>query len=220
MSTPEEAFGTLLGRQPSDKERQALYRARDALQLRDNDALWLLLIALGHYETLYGRLPGLIEDTAKGALNGVKAAAEAQMKASAATTELELSEAVARTAERIARDAARGSKLRWAAACLVASLVSLVLVGWLSQRSAGRAGYARGWKDAYWETLDHKAAASWASTPEGQLAYALAKVGVIRELATCSGRGWIQRGGVCIPRPENGAVHGWRMPTKGSCEGP
>jgi len=35
----EEAFPRLLERQPSDKERQDLYRARDALKLKDDDTL-------------------------------------------------------------------------------------------------------------------------------------------------------------------------------------
>jgi hypothetical protein len=34
----EEAFPRLLGRQPSDKEKQDLYRVREALKLKDHDA--------------------------------------------------------------------------------------------------------------------------------------------------------------------------------------
>ena len=43
------------------------------------------------------------------------------------------------------------------------------------------------------------AMASWANTPEGQLAYQLAKAGSLRELATCSGHGWFERDGACYP---------------------
>jgi len=57
VRTLEESFTTLLGKQPSDKERQAFLRVRDALNLKDNDALWVLLMVLGHCETLYGRFP-------------------------------------------------------------------------------------------------------------------------------------------------------------------
>ena len=35
----EEAFAKVVGRQASDEERVRLYRLRDALCLRDNDAL-------------------------------------------------------------------------------------------------------------------------------------------------------------------------------------
>ena len=57
MGELDDSFATLLGRQPTDKEKQALYRVRDALKLKATDAVWLLLMALQHYETLYEQLP-------------------------------------------------------------------------------------------------------------------------------------------------------------------
>ena len=39
MSDLDDSFAKLLGRQPSDAERQNLYRVRDALGLKNNDAL-------------------------------------------------------------------------------------------------------------------------------------------------------------------------------------
>jgi hypothetical protein len=41
MSELDDSFAKLLGRQPSDAERQQLYTVRDALGLKNNDALWL-----------------------------------------------------------------------------------------------------------------------------------------------------------------------------------
>jgi hypothetical protein len=66
VNTPEDAFTKLLGRQPSDKEKQDLLRTRDALDLKNNDAPWQLVMALGHYETLYSRFPALIKQAAAG----------------------------------------------------------------------------------------------------------------------------------------------------------
>ena len=37
MSELDDSFARLLGRQPTDKERQALYRVRDALRLKSTD---------------------------------------------------------------------------------------------------------------------------------------------------------------------------------------
>ena len=51
MNDLETSFDRLLGRQPSDAEIQELYRVRDALGLRNNDSLWLVLLALQHYKT-------------------------------------------------------------------------------------------------------------------------------------------------------------------------
>jgi hypothetical protein len=215
VSTLEEAFGKLLGRQPSDKERQDLYRTRDALALRDNDALWLLLMALGHYQTLYQGVPERIRETAKETLSQVKEAADAQMRASAAVTERELAQAIARTADRIAKEAARVRMLRWAVVYLAASVGALVLVGWSGYRTGAAAGRARGWDDGYRQTRDERAAASWASGVEGRLALGLAAAGSLRELASCSGRGWVRKEGVCLPRPDRGVVYGWRVAPDG-----
>ena len=52
--TLEETFAKVVGRHASDEERQRLYRLRDALGLRDNDAFWSIVMALG----LDGRLRG------------------------------------------------------------------------------------------------------------------------------------------------------------------
>ena len=38
-SSLDDSFAKLLGRQPSDAERQQLYRVRDALELKNNDAV-------------------------------------------------------------------------------------------------------------------------------------------------------------------------------------
>lgn len=209
MSAPEEAFTVLLGRQATDEEKQALFRVRDALGLKNNDALWSVLIAFEHYRTLYSRIPELISKAASGTLATVKDAAETVMKAAAEATKRDLAEAVARTAEQVARETARTRMLRWAATCVAIAAASFALQGVLAYRHGADAGYARGWSEGYRNARDERAAASWANTPEGQLAYGLAKAGSIRALATCGGQGWVQKKRVCLPMPDRGTVHGW-----------
>jgi hypothetical protein len=48
----DDAFSKLLGRQATDAERERLHRVRDVLGLGGNDALWLVLLALEHYDSL------------------------------------------------------------------------------------------------------------------------------------------------------------------------
>ena len=43
------SFTRLLGRPPSDRELRELDRVREALDLRDNDALWLIIMALQYF---------------------------------------------------------------------------------------------------------------------------------------------------------------------------
>ncbi|HWA09878.1 MAG TPA: hypothetical protein VG838_10550 [Opitutaceae bacterium] len=76
----------MLGRQPSDREKQALYRARDALKLKSTDAVWLLLMALQHYETLYEQVPAQIATAAREVTKAVRAAAEAEATAAQEAT--------------------------------------------------------------------------------------------------------------------------------------
>lgn len=62
MDDIESSFKALLGRQPSDKEVERLYRVKNALNIRDNDAMWMILMALESYDTLYSKYPALIAD--------------------------------------------------------------------------------------------------------------------------------------------------------------
>jgi hypothetical protein len=219
VNTFEQALGKLYGRAPTDAERQELLRMRDAFGIKDNDALWLVLAALRLYETMYAKWPGLIREAAEKTLADVRAAADEQMRAAAEATKQELAEAVARTADQVATETARTRMLRWAAGCATASTAGLALIGWFFYHQGAAAGHARGWDEGYERASDEKAAASWANTPEGQLAYGLAKAGSLRELATCSGRGWVQRGTTCLPKPANGVVTGWHLPAGGSGAG-
>lgn len=56
----DSAFVKLVGRQPTDQERLKLYHVKDALQLSPDDSLWIVLIVLEHYSTLYETIPNKI----------------------------------------------------------------------------------------------------------------------------------------------------------------
>lgn len=104
------------------------------------------------------------------------------------------------------------------AAALAGGLVAILIAG---------AGYGLnqiGWQDGkqygVGKTLaqvhDQKIRASWANTPDGQLAYRLYQGGYIPELATCNAPGWkIETrsfGPVCLPVPvKDGTVYGWSL---------
>lgn len=212
MSDVTVAFEKLLGRQPSSKERENLYRVREALGIKDNDALWLIIIALEHYQTLYGRFPAAITEAAKATLAEAKAAATAQAHAAASEAKRDLAEAVARTAHDIAKQVATTRMFRWAAGCTAVVVITITGVGWFSYAQGRSSGLARGWAEGRRDTQDEQARASWANTPEGQVAYGLAQAGSLRELATCGGRGWQVKNGVCFPHGERGNVYGWRIP--------
>lgn len=56
----DSAFLKLIGCQPTDREKLKLYHVKDALQLSPDDSLWIILIVLEHYSTLYETIPNKI----------------------------------------------------------------------------------------------------------------------------------------------------------------
>ncbi len=213
MKAADDAFETLKNRQPTDQERQHLMRERDALGVKDNDALWRLLVVLGHYETSYAEIPTRIAKLTSEVTANIRAAAEAELKAAAARTRAELAKSVAQTALEIANRRAGVNRLQWIASCAFVLGVFFLTIGTWSYLAGDKRGEASGYARALAETRDEKAAAAWANTPEGQTAFELAKAGSLRELAACSGRGWIVRDHACVPRCERGSVGGWSIPT-------
>ena len=214
MSDLDDNFATLLGRQPTDKEKQSLYRVRDALKLKATDAVWLLLMALQHYETLYERFPARIGEAAREVTKSVRDMALAEAQAAAAKTKRALAEAVREAAVASAQRAAGAQLWKWVSIAATTLTLSLVITSWWQFGRGDRAGFASGWTEATKQCASAAAAASWANTPEGQLAYGLAQAGSVRDLATCSGRGWIAKDGTCFAQPEHGRVHGWHLPSR------
>jgi hypothetical protein len=207
----EDAFAAYFDRQPNDKERQRLMRGRDAAGIKDNDALWTLLLILEQYQTLYEKIPGLIAKAASDVTNNARIAAETELKAAAARTHAELAKSVAHTAADIAGRVASASRWKWISMSFALAAMILGGIGAGMYRQGVTSGVAVGRLDGYASARDERAAAAWANTPEGQVALGLAKAGSLRELAACSGKGWKRRASSCIPKCEKGSVDGWNV---------
>lgn len=212
MSSPEEAFSKLVGRQPTDKDRQGLYKIRDAIGIKNTDSLWILMIALQYYETLYERIPQKIAAAAGQAVAAAKNTAEAQAKAAAADAQQGLTKGVLRTVNEIASRATVKDILKWMAFTVFTLSVMLVTVGWWEFHRGEAEGEWRAAKVAQ-ESRDRRAAeSSWASTPDGRIAFELAEAGILHDIVTCSARGLVARDGWCVAQGERGRPFHWRMP--------
>lgn len=212
MSDLDDSFAKLLGRQPSDAERQSLYRVRDALGLKNNDALWLVLMALQHYQGQYEKFPQAIAQAAKDALVNFKATADAIVKASAEAAKADLAQAVAAAAQEVAHNTSAKQMWQWAAGCIAVAFLCFGLFGWYMHSSGKDSGYQAGYGAGYTEAKDEKAAAAWANTPEGRLAYRFAQTGSLASLAKCDRPGWYVEKGVCYVKPASDGTYGWRLP--------
>jgi hypothetical protein len=212
----DDSFAQLLGRQPSDKEKQDLYRVRDALKLKATDAVWLLLMALQHYKTLYEEFPARIAGATRDVTKAVRGAAEAQAKAAQEETKKALIQAVHEAAVKSAENASGAKFLNWLSIAAGVICLTLMVVGW-SAFDHGQKGKAAGENLAKKECAALVAASSWANTPEGQLAYGLAKAGGLGEVARCSGRGMVPRDGWCTVQSERGKpLARWPLPPSGT----
>ncbi|MEP6652926.1 MAG: hypothetical protein ABJA82_06180 [Myxococcales bacterium] len=216
MGSLDDSFAQLLGRQPSDKEKQNLYRARDALNLKTTDAVWLLLMVLQHYEALYEKIPERIAKTAYEVTQAVRVAAEAEARVMYAQTKRALAEAVRESAVKVAKAAAEGAVAKWVSIAVGVIVVAMLLVGWNGATRGRQEGRAVGENMATRACGALVAASSWANTPDGQLAYAMAKAGSIGDVARCSGRGMTASDGWCNVQSERGKVFArWALPTGG-----
>ena len=98
MNELEDSFAKLLGRQPTDADRQRLYLVRDALGLKNNDALWLVLMALQHYESLYADIPESIKQSAQKAAASAAGQAQAEVNRAVAALVPTVEDAVSHAA--------------------------------------------------------------------------------------------------------------------------
>jgi len=134
MSDLETSYAKLLGRQPTDSERQTLYRIKDALNLPNNDALWLVLMALQYYETLYAGIPGRISEAAQAAAGSSAAQAQSEISTAVAALVPTVESAVGKAAAGAVNNALNRVQLgrsiftAWGAAVVIGLGIG---IGWL-----------------------------------------------------------------------------------------
>lgn len=211
MGDLEESFEKLLERQPTDGERQRLYRVRDTLNIKPTDSVWTLLMVLEHYQTMYQEIPGQIAATARKATESVRATAEAQAKAAQEETKRGLMKAVTEAVRATAEQRARAAHFKWVSIAVSIVSVLLVAVGWGENRRGQAEGMAAGENRAKAECGYATKISSWALTRDGTRAHELERLGSLHDLVSCSGRGLERKGDWCIAQPERGKAYRWRI---------
>lgn len=152
MSELDDSFAKLLGTQPTDKDRQDLYRVRDALGLKSNDALWLVLMALQHYQSQYETFPARIEDAARRTLQKFENAADERARAAAESARQQVVDAAARAAWDVVQKVETRERLKLIsttlATCVLCLTALVVLVHFKGEAAGYGIGYADGFKAA------------------------------------------------------------------------
>jgi hypothetical protein len=213
VSDLEESFEKLLERQPTDGERQRLYRARDALNIKPTDAVWTLLMVLEHYQTMYEGIPHQIAGAARNATETIRVTAEAQAKAAREETKKGLMKVVTETVRATAKQHARAEHFKWVSVAVSIVSITVLAVGWGENRRGQAQGLAAGESRAKAECAYATKVSSWALTPDGTRAFDLEKLGSLHDLVSCSGRGLERKGEWCVVQPERGRPFRWRVAT-------
>ena len=211
MAELEDAFQQYLDRQPTDGERQRLYRARDALNIKPTDAVWRLLMVLEHYQTMYEKIPHQIAEAARNATETIRVTAEAQAKAAREETRKGLMKAVTEAVQATAKQFARAEHFKWVSAAVSIVAITVLAVGWGENRRGQAQGLAAGESRAKAECASATKLSSWALTPDGTRAYELEKLGSLHDLVSCAGRGLDRKGAWCVAQPERGKSYRWRV---------
>lgn len=205
-----EAFEAAWQRKATPEEADRLHRVQTVLGVKDNDAILVLMVALEHYQGLYSAVPARIEEAARAAVGEAKETARRVANTAAQLAHSDLVEHLGKAVNQVASDTARKQQWKALGIGIGTAAITLLLTGWLTFQQGKEVGIAEGYQVARHEA----AAASWANTPEGQLAYRLALVGSLQKVARCSQPGWqVSNKGACLPySASDGSLHGWMIP--------
>jgi hypothetical protein len=99
----ETCFERLVGRPMGEAERARLYRLRDVLGLRDNDAFWAIVMALEHYDALFREYPAQLARLTERTVENVRTACGAAAHEQVAQVQRMLADKVADTSAMLAR---------------------------------------------------------------------------------------------------------------------
>lgn len=197
------------GRELSDEEAERLLRVQHVLNIKENDALWAVIIALEHYQRMYEDIPPQVEAAGRLAVAVVRETADAVAAAAAETAKMELAGELSKSVREIANQAARKQQWQWITAGLIAAAVSTIAAGWTSFSRGQESGIAIGYYEAHTEA----AAATWGASPDGRLGYRMARAGSLQQVARCTQPGWQVSDGVCYPYAAgDGKIYGWKLP--------
>jgi hypothetical protein len=125
--------------------------------------------------------------------------------------------AAAQAAHHLAAARAR-SLAAWVAGGVLAGVLVAGGAGyWIGHVSGRESGLAEGYQAA----RNEQAAATWANTPSGKLAFAMDRAGSLSMVEDCTNHGWkveIRNGQrMCLVQPaSDGSTYGWVLPSPAS----
>jgi hypothetical protein len=207
MPLPSDDLYSVFLADLSETERERVRSYADKFGIEPTDAVWALMIVLGHYSDLYEAVPEKINVTVRGILEKIQSAAAAEAEKSRVCLQASLTDAVVGAAESVAARNGRRELVKWSAIASTARVfvfgVMFVLGYWLGFDHGRARGFNAG--------IEGHLAASWALSVDGLRAYELWKAGDLEHLTACDRPGWKLESGVCYANADEGKLYGWRV---------
>jgi hypothetical protein len=191
----------------SEDERERARSYADRFGIEPTDAVWALMIVLGHYSDLYEAVPEKINVTVQGILEKIRSVAAAEAESSRIRLQASLTDAVVGAAESVATRKGLRDLLKWSA---IVSAAGLFILGGVFV-SGYWLGFDHGRARGFNAGIEGHLAASWALSVDGLRAYELWQRGDLGHLAACDRPGWKLESGVCYPKADEGKLYGWRV---------
>lgn len=209
----KEVYKQLNGREANSEEVLKFERLVALLETTPNDAIFSILVALDHYENLYSYIPAKINASTASVLAEFKLTAEKTAVAAFNETQSINAKALANIANKVAGEVSTKKMYQWAGGSVTVAFLCITILAWYLHNSAFNAGLAAGNAAGYEKAKNQIAAAAWANTPQGALAYRLAQTGELDKLTKCTGKGWKIENGSCFPvEVKDEGIYGWLLP--------
>lgn len=215
------AMSLIAGRDVTPDTIARVQAIAHSLEIPLNDSMMPILITLDTYYGAFKDLPKQHQQAAEQAAESAKELVSA--KIDLLTTEAikavsgEVATTVSKLADKVATDTATRDKSIWIAGAAASVAIAFAVFGMVIHKTARIEGYNSGYAVGYRESKDEKAAANWANTAQGKLAYKFAQMGELDSLMNCNKPGWEitkRKDGsfACIPNAsKDGSKWGWRI---------
>ena len=200
MGDIRNGMKTISGNEPTAAQIARVTSIAHDFDIPKNDALFPLFVALDQYHGVFGELP-----------EKMRLAADAVAKEAAENTKhqvnLGLVEAIHKMGPQIgdalvdhAKALNQVDRAKWVGGAVVVVVAAFAAFGWITHATGYSSGFEVGQAAGHAAAADEKAMAAWANTPQGRMAYELAKNGTLEMVGNCNGRGWELSQGLCTPK--------------------
>lgn len=201
----------ITGTEPTTEQVQRVQAIAHGLNIPSNDALMPILIALEQYHGVFSILPNKMQTAANIVAQNAASQSATAINQAVAKAVTNLGPQVGAAIVKVAHEYQCAKKTEWIAGVIVVTCVVLAGFGLCMHNIGVDSGFGIGYNQA----KDEVAAAVWANTPEGLVAYKLARAvggeANLLHLLQCDKPGWKREKYICYPLAAKDGTYGWQL---------